>query len=606
MKRFLFAIAGLALLLSAAAGQSVQKRSSRIWDDMAFRRDGSGRSWLDTDGNVFLATSGSVSKWTPEGRRLWSIGIRDTWRNWGTVLPDGTSLVATNTRFYRIDTNGSVVAEREAEVRDYTVDYPSVQHIAFEPDGKHFAALTHYSQWRESNYYRLNRYRTDTLEWVGHSAAFGPYRTYQTMLTATRAGKLVVSIEGETGGKKTFMNCFRYDAGSLTVDAHWTSTKHFSIETWDYDDEAGILTVAGYNKANLHIDPAMLRFDPDTTPTTEFIIRPIISTGTQGAYFTHVRHAPGGRLITVRRSLDEPRVTVDKWKVDSNSGAFGLEWSDSIVQPNIQVLEVGGGLVHVGASYDANAYLSTWRSLNGQRISSHKMPQNGSSSYGLPVLLTRTATRLFFASLWWGSPDRPRISTFDVIAGPDDAYAFAFNEPISVDAAHSVLKNDPAGFDDYLSSFPLKAKQPKLMDGLQSVTLNPNGSFTAVKVPDFFGATGFTYECRRFSDSALLGTYRVTIALPPPAPIAVDDNYTRPGASNLRVLENDSDPAGGTLTVKAVTQAENGTVTIVSGGALVRFTPDPGFIGRTTFTYTVSNQWGGTATATVKIKITGS
>ena len=42
-----------------------------------------------------------------------------------------------------------------------------------------------------------------------------------------------------------------------------------------------------------------------------------------------------------------------------------------------------------------------------------------------------------------------------------------------------------------------------------------------------------------------------------------------------------------TLTVTAVTQPANGTVTLVGGG--VSYTPDPDFFGTDTFTYTISD-----------------
>ena len=60
---------------------------------------------------------------------------------------------------------------------------------------------------------------------------------------------------------------------------------------------------------------------------------------------------------------------------------------------------------------------------------------------------------------------------------------------------------------------------------------------------------------------------------------------------------------GETLTVTAVTQPANGTVTF-TGTAACSFTPAPDFFGTTTFTYTVSDGNGGTATATVTVTVT--
>src|SRR5205085_156183 len=87
-------------------------------------------------------------------------------------------------------------------------------------------------------------------------------------------------------------------------------------------------------------------------------------------------------------------------------------------------------------------------------------------------------------------------------------------------------------------------------------------------------------------------------------PTLVDDAATvmqDSGATIIDVLANDSSApdTGETLTVTAVTQPANGTVTMIGG--VVRFTPAPGFSGTTSFTYTVSDGNGGSAPATATV-----
>ncbi|SEK95277.1 conserved repeat domain-containing protein [Stigmatella aurantiaca] len=88
-------------------------------------------------------------------------------------------------------------------------------------------------------------------------------------------------------------------------------------------------------------------------------------------------------------------------------------------------------------------------------------------------------------------------------------------------------------------------------------------------------------------------------------PVANDDAISvgvNSGATVVPVLNNDTDPnPADTLTVTAVTQPTNGTVTLVNG--VVSYTPNPGFIGTDTFTYTISDGNGGTDTATVTVTI---
>jgi outer membrane protein OmpA-like peptidoglycan-associated protein len=72
-------------------------------------------------------------------------------------------------------------------------------------------------------------------------------------------------------------------------------------------------------------------------------------------------------------------------------------------------------------------------------------------------------------------------------------------------------------------------------------------------------------------------------------------------ATFIDVLENASDADDDVLTVSSVTQAANGEVT--NFGDFVEYTPADGFLGEDSFTYTVSDDQGGEATATVTITV---
>src|SRR5439155_4920430 len=73
-------------------------------------------------------------------------------------------------------------------------------------------------------------------------------------------------------------------------------------------------------------------------------------------------------------------------------------------------------------------------------------------------------------------------------------------------------------------------------------------------------------------------------------------------AVTINVLANDSDLDGDALTVSAVTQGTHGSVAINTDGS-VTYTPGANFNGGDSFTYTVSDGNGGTATATVTLGI---
>lgn len=84
-------------------------------------------------------------------------------------------------------------------------------------------------------------------------------------------------------------------------------------------------------------------------------------------------------------------------------------------------------------------------------------------------------------------------------------------------------------------------------------------------------------------------------------PVAVDDavNYRNTGWIDYAVaaLANDSDPDGDPLTYTAVTPAAKGNA-YLQGGALY-YKPFLGETGTDSFTYTVTDGQGHTATATV-------
>lgn len=69
-----------------------------------------------------------------------------------------------------------------------------------------------------------------------------------------------------------------------------------------------------------------------------------------------------------------------------------------------------------------------------------------------------------------------------------------------------------------------------------------------------------------------------------------------------RPLDNDSDPAGGTLSISAFTQPDHGTVSQVSATELA-YAPDADFHGEDAFTYTVRNQQGGSAVAAISVTV---
>lgn len=97
----------------------------------------------------------------------------------------------------------------------------------------------------------------------------------------------------------------------------------------------------------------------------------------------------------------------------------------------------------------------------------------------------------------------------------------------------------------------------------------------------------------------------VTVGEPPPnqPPVAQNDTAITSADTSVTVdlLANDSDPDGDALAVIEVSQPANGTVSL--DGRNATYLPAGGFVGSDSFTYTVSDNRGGTAGATVFLTV---
>ncbi|MBL4866454.1 MAG: autotransporter domain-containing protein [Pseudomonadales bacterium] len=87
-------------------------------------------------------------------------------------------------------------------------------------------------------------------------------------------------------------------------------------------------------------------------------------------------------------------------------------------------------------------------------------------------------------------------------------------------------------------------------------------------------------------------------------PNAVNDSRQRTDGFDLviNVLDNDTDPDGDNLTVTSVSTASGGTATISGDNRSIEYKPFADFTGNDSFTYTITDDNGETATATVTIE----
>jgi len=98
----------------------------------------------------------------------------------------------------------------------------------------------------------------------------------------------------------------------------------------------------------------------------------------------------------------------------------------------------------------------------------------------------------------------------------------------------------------------------------------------------------------------------VTVILGNQPPVAVDDliSTEQDDSIRFRPMDNDSDPDGDSISLVSVSQPSSGTAVVNGNSGWVIYTPDAGFTGTDSYTYTIEDSNGVAATGTVTIDVT--
>lgn len=139
-----------------------------------------------------------------------------------------------------------------------------------------------------------------------------------------------------------------------------------------------------------------------------------------------------------------------------------------------------------------------------------------------------------------------------------------------------------------------------------TAVLNGDGTVDYTPAAGFVGTDTFTYQLADPDGGSDTGVITVTVAEPNAPPVAVADTAETDVGDPvvIDVLANDSDPDGDPLSLDSIaTGPANGTVALSGGGDSYTYTPDAGFTGTDTFSYTMTDGNGGFATAEVTITI---
>jgi DNA/RNA endonuclease G (NUC1) len=285
--------------------------------------------------------------------------------------------------------------------------------------------------------------------------------------------------------------------------------------------------------------------------------------------------ATGTVNITVDPANDNPVANDDSATTDEDTPA------------NINILgndsDVDGDSVTVSAvTQGAHGSVTN----NGNNVSySPALNFNGSDSFSYTVSDGHGGTATANVNVTINAVNDAPVATDDSATTDEDT-------PATI----SVLGNDADVDGDSLTITGVS-------QGAHGSVANNGNNVSYSPAANFNGSDSFTYTIGDGHGGTATANVSVTINAVNDAPVAADDSATTNEDTPIAisVLANDSDVDGDSLTVSAVTQGAHGSVT--NNGNDVSYSPAANFNGSDSFTYTMSDGHGGTATANVSVTI---
>ena len=271
-----------------------------------------------------------------------------------------------------------------------------------------------------------------------------------------------------------------------------------------------------------------------------------------------------GSVLTGTTS-DSGTVRVVNFQIDGNSTLFKAGETASLAGVGTLVIGADGAFTFVPvANYNGSVPLITYTMTDGSN--------NDTSTLAISVTAVND------------SPTAVHDSA-DTMAGT----------PVTI-ASTTLLINDSDVDGDPLTLFSVQdANHGSVALVGSNVVFTPTAGYV--------GAASFNYTISDGHGATSTTTVDVNVN---GAPVAVTDNVTGTANTPLTIastalLSNDTDPNGDPLTISSVLDATHGTVALV-GGSVV-FTPTKDYVGDASFSYTISDGHGGTASGSVSLTI---
>ncbi|MCB0034480.1 MAG: tandem-95 repeat protein, partial [Anaerolineales bacterium] len=182
------------------------------------------------------------------------------------------------------------------------------------------------------------------------------------------------------------------------------------------------------------------------------------------------------------------------------------------------------------------------------------------------------------------------------------------DDPITLPNSYTIAEDTPDSVFDVLANDSDIDGNDLTISGVGLLSaggsaVNKGTEIHYTPAPNFFGMETFTYTVADGFGGEAMAAVTVTVTAVNDNPVAVNDGAEtdEETAVEIYVLANDSDIEGDSLSISAIAQGNNGSV--VNNGDHLVYTPDNGFQGTDTFTYTISDGHGGSDTAFVTVLV---
>ena len=185
--------------------------------------------------------------------------------------------------------------------------------------------------------------------------------------------------------------------------------------------------------------------------------------------------------------------------------------------------------------------------------------------------------------------DRPTVQ--------DDVYQTDEDTSLNVDAAQGVLANDIDVDGD--------AIEVVLFDSPQNgtLTINVDGSFEYFPDPDFHGNDAFSYQANDTQSFSVIAQVDISVGSVNDAPLAFDSGGGTPVNTPFAGQMGAVDVDGDSMTFAVSNRPASGSLVEDTSSGSFSYTPNAGFVGRDSFTFTGSDGALTSNVATITIDV---